>query len=98
MRKVVIEESVRRRMNELECYLLDELKLSEDAALRRSARMRRFVASLSGVADYSLCRFKKWRAQGWRCAVFEKNWIFAYEVFDGGIIVRDMSHAALLKE
>jgi len=30
--------------------------------------------------------------------VFEKNWIFAYEIYDGGVIVRDMAHATTLAE
>jgi hypothetical protein len=30
--------------------------------------------------------------------VFEKDWVFAYEIFDGGVIVRDMSHVAILIE
>ena len=75
-------------MAELESYLINELKLSKAAALRRSARMRKFVSSLSAPADYPLCRFKKWRMLGYRCAVFEKDWIFAYEIFIDGIIDR----------
>ena len=56
------------------------------------------LKSLAGAADYPLCRFKKWHRLGYRCAVFEKNWVFAYEVFDDGIIIRDMCHTAILKE
>jgi len=76
----------------------DELKLSKEAARKRSDRMRTFVHSFSNEVDYSLCRFKKWRIFGYRCAVFEKTWVFAYEVFDDGVIVQDMSHTALLVE
>jgi len=98
MRKVNISDAVVERLEELEFFLIDELKLSEEAALKRSQRMRKFIASLSNQADYPLCRFKKWRELGYRCAVFEKSWIFAYEVFEGGVIVRDMSHTAILSE
>ena len=35
---------------------------------------------------------------GYHCAVFEKDWVFAYEVFDEGVIVRDMANTALLAE
>ena len=34
----------------------------------------------------------------YHCAVFEKDWVFAYEVFDEGVIVRDMANTALLAE
>lgn len=98
MREVVISGLVKDKIAELELYLIDELKLSENTALRRSAKMRKFVLSLWNEADYPLCRFKKWRVMGYRCAVFEKDWVFAYELFEGGIIVRDMSHTLLLSE
>ena len=98
MREVRIAGVVWAKIAELEAYLIDELELSEAAALRRSARMRQYVLSLANAADYSLCRFKKWRVLGYRCAVFEKDWIFAYETFEDGTIVRDMSHTSLLAE
>jgi len=98
MREVRVSGLVRRKIAELESYLIDELKLSEEAALQRSARMREYVRAFSHAVDYPLCRFKKWCKLGYRCAVFEKDWVFAYEIFDGGIIVRDMSHTSLLAE
>jgi hypothetical protein len=93
MRNIIISNVVHHRIDELECYLIDELKLSEEAAMKRSWRIRKFVASLSNPVDYALCRFKRWRALGYRCVVFE-GWVFAYEIFDGGVIVRDMAHGA----
>jgi hypothetical protein len=98
MREVLISDLVRNKIADLEIYLIEELKLSEEAALRRSARMREYVRAFSNAADYPLCRFKKWRVLGYRCAVFEKDWIFVYEIFESGIIVRDMSHTSLLAE
>lgn len=98
MREVLISGTVRDKIADLESYLIDGLKLSEEAALRRSNRMREYVRAFCNEADYPLCRFKKWRILGYRCAVFEKNWVFAYEVFEGGVIVRDMSHTSLLTE
>jgi len=78
--------------------LINDLKLSETAALGRSARMRKFVYALGAPGDCPLCRFKRWRMYGYRCAVFEKDWIFAYEIFTEGIIIRDMSHTSILYE
>ncbi len=98
MREVRISEVVRDKIADLESYLTDGLKMSEETALRRSGRMREFVRSLQAYADYPLCRFKKWRELGYKCVPFEKDWIFAYEVFEGGIIIRDMSHTSLLSE
>ena len=96
MREVRLSSLFSVKIAELESYLIDELKLSEEAAFHRSDRMREYVHSFRNAMDYPLCRFKKWQALGYRCAVFEKDWVFAYEIFEDGIIVRDMSHTSLL--
>ena len=98
MREVIIPYTLWSKIEEIKDYLVYELKLSQPAAEARIKRMEDFVASLSNPADNALCRFKRWRLLGYRCAVFEKSWVFAYEIIDGGVIVRDMSHAAALAE
>lgn len=98
VRKIIVSKQVRDKIDELESYLKDELQLSKEAARKRSSRMRQFVLSLSGNVDYPLCRFKRWCALGYRCAIFEKDWVFAYEILEEGIIIRDMSNTALLQE
>jgi hypothetical protein len=98
MREVIIPNNLWIKIEEIKDYLIYELKLSETAAEARTKRMENFVNSLCFPADYALCRFKKWRELGYRCAVFEKTWVFAYEIFENGVIVRDMSHTTLLKE
>ena len=98
MRKVKISEVVWDKIDELADYMVDEFKLSEDAAMRRIDRLLNFLAALGNpVVNYSLCRFKRWRELGYRCTVFE-NWVFAYEIFNEGAIVRDISHGAMLTE
>jgi hypothetical protein len=86
------------KLDDLADYMVDEFKLPEEAAMRRIDRLLVSLAKLSNPVDYALCRFKRWRALGYRCAVFESSWIFAYEIIDGGVIVRDMAHAATLAE
>jgi len=98
MREVIIPRSLWGKIENIRNYLIFELQLSEMAAEVRINRMEKFLANLSNPADYALCRFKKWRVLGYRCVVFEKSWIFAYEIFDGGIIIRDMAHTATLIE
>ena len=66
MREVLISNLVKDKIDSLESYLIDELKLSEEAALRRSERMREYIRAFSNSADYPLCRFKKWRILGYR--------------------------------
>ena len=96
MRKVVISNIAMDKISTLRIYLIEELKLSREAAYTRTDRIDNFLMSLANEVDYSLCRFKKWRTLGYKCAVFENDWVFAYEVFEDGVIVRDMSHTSLL--
>lgn len=98
MRNIIISKGVRDKIDELEAYLRDDLKLSKEAARKRSDKMRKFVLSLAGDVDFPRCRFKRWCVMDYRCAVFEKDWVFAYEVVEEGIIIRDMSNTALLTE
>ncbi len=98
MREVVISQTVLDKIDDLEQFLKTQLKMSKEAAKRRCDRIDSLFQSLAGIADYPLCRFNKWRVLGYRCVPFEKDWIFAYEVFEDGIIVRDMSHTSLLVE
>jgi hypothetical protein len=96
MCKIIIPNKLWSKIGEIKNYLINELKLSEEAAINRINRMEDFVKSFVIPTAYPLCRFKKWRDLGYRCAVFERDWIFAYEVFDNGVIVRDLSHTAAL--
>ena len=98
MSNVYISIQVRYKISQLELYLKNELKFSKEAARSRSNRMRDFVKSLDGMAIYPLCRFLRWRVLGYHCVVFEKDWVFAYEILEDGIIVQDMSHTSILAE
>jgi hypothetical protein len=102
MRRVIVSkqvtEQVTDKLSDLTSYLKNELKLSQEAAYVYNSRLLVFINSLGNPADYALCRFKRWRALGYRCAVFEKSWIFAYEIVNEGVIVRDMAHATMLAE
>jgi len=96
MCEIIIPNRLWNKIGAIKNHLINELKLSEEAAINRINRMEDFVTSFAIPTAYPLCRFKKWRELGYRCAVFERDWIFAYEVFDNGIIVRDLVHTATL--
>ncbi len=98
MRNVIILESVQERIDELQYYLLHELKLSEEFTFKRIHRMRELVATLSLPVDYAPCRFRRWRELGYRCVMFDRSWVFAYEVLPEGVIIRDMQHAKALAD
>jgi len=96
MCEIIIPDNLWSKIGAIKSYLINELKLSEEAADNRINRMENFVMSFVIPTAYPLCRFRKWRGLGYRCAVFERDWIFAYEVFDRGIIIRDLLHTATL--
>jgi hypothetical protein len=97
MREVLLADLVIYKIARLRIYLIEELKLSRHAAHKRTERIDRFLLSLGSPGDYAPCRSRAWRALGYRCVSFE-GWVFAYEVFDDGVIVRDMSHGKLLAD
>lgn len=98
MRKVIVSAQVTSQLSDLKNYLKNELKLSQQAALEHNNRFLEYINSLSAEVDHPLCRFKRWRRLGYRCAVFEKQWVLAYQIVQEGVIVRDLTNTALLIE
>ena len=101
MREVIVSEHLWGKIKEVNDYLINELHLSEEATEKRIRRMEQFVMDFAKRVDQPLCCFKKWRILGydWRSEVCSSDlWVFAYEVFDEGVIVRDMANTALLAE
>jgi len=96
MFEIIIPNRLWSKIGAIKSYLINELKLSEEAAINRINRMEDFVKSFVIPTAYPICRFTKWRELGYRCAVFERDWIFAYEVFDRGVIIRDLVHTTML--
>jgi hypothetical protein len=95
MREVLISDEVIGKIAKLRIYLIEQLKLSRHAAHKRTERIDRFLLTLGNPGDYALCQNRVWRAMGYRCVAFE-GWVFAYELFSDGVIVRDMAHGKLL--
>ena len=96
MKPVQISNAVILRLDELYQYIVDEYKMP-DTAHKRIEDIHEFLQSLGGCYVLSKCRHKKWSRLGYRCAVFDHVWIFAYQVYDDRIIIHDMEHAANIK-
>lgn len=90
-RPIIVSTNVADKLSDVVAYLKDDLKLSQEASLKYRDRFLDFIRTFSAEVDPPLCRFKKWCELGYRCAVFEKKWVIAYEIADKGIIVQDMS-------
>ena len=98
MREVIVSPTVLGKLSDLVSYLKDGIKLSEEAAQAYRGRFVQFIMTCSAEINHPLCRFKRWCKLGYRCAVFEKHWVLAYQILDEGIIIQDMCHTAILKE
>ena len=98
MRDIIVSATVLDKLSDLVSYLKDDIKLSEEAAQAYRGRIIEFIRTFSAEINHPLCRFKRWCKLGYRCAIFEKHWVLAYQIFDEGIIIQDMSHTLLLKE
>jgi hypothetical protein len=95
MRDVVISPSVRDAIEELRLFLTIEHKMSRAAATARVKRIYASLAVLSGPIDTALCRYRRWRARGYRCLPVD-NWVFAYEIVVDGVVIQDMKHSKLI--
>lgn len=85
-------------MRELNFYLIHVLKFSRPNAHKRVERLRtKMLRSASLPVIHALCRFVPWQRLGYRCVPIE-GWVFAYEVYSWGVIIREMSHSSMLAE
>ena len=98
MREVIVSPTVLGKLSDLVSYLRDDIKLSEEAAQAYRGQFVQFIMTCSAEINPPLGLFKRWCKLGYRCAVFEKHWVLAYQILDEGIIIQDMCHTAILKE
>lgn len=98
MRNIIVSATVLDKLSDLVGYLKSDLRLSEDAAQAYRNRFVAYIQTFAAEVNHPLCRFKRWCRLGYRCAVFEKHWVLAYEITDEGVIVQDMSHTAALDD
>ena len=98
MREIIVSATVLDKLSDLVSYLKNDIRLSEDAAQAYRKRFIAYLQTFGAEVDHPLCRFRRWCKLGYRCAVFEKHWVLAYEVTDEGVIVQDMSHTAMLDD
>ncbi|MDR2848199.1 MAG: hypothetical protein LBV39_03740 [Bacteroidales bacterium] len=93
MKPVEISGDVMKRIDELFHFIIDEYK-SERTAHQRIDDINIFLQSLGGNFLLAKCRRKKWHERGYRCAVFDHKWVFAYQVYAEKVIVHDMEYAS----
>ena len=96
MKPVQVSNAVILRLDELFQYIVNEYKMPVTAH-KRIEEIREFLQSLGGCFVLAKCRRKGWNKLGYRCAVFDHTWVFAYQVYDDRVIIHDMEYAANIK-
>ena len=97
MKPVEIADNVTVRINELFNHIVHEYK-APDTAHGYIEEMYEFLQKLGGCFALAKCRRKKWSEKDYRCAVFKRCWIFAYQIYDDRVIIHDMEYAPNIKD
>jgi hypothetical protein len=97
MRRVVVSAKVVDKVIEIMAYLKRDLYYSDDAVLKYKSHFERFFQVLAYPVDYARCRNRRWHNLGYHC-VTVRGWVFAYEIVEGGVIIRDMLHSKLIRD
>jgi len=93
MKPVEIDDNVMVRINELFIHIVNEFK-APATAHSYIEEINEFLQQLGSCFALAKCRRKKWRKKGYRCAVFDHRWVFAYQIYDDRVIIHDMEYAA----
>lgn len=94
---VIISRKAYNKISSLHKFIIDEIKMPLTAN-RYTEKIIAFGFSLADVPlGYKICTRPKWKSKNYRCATFDKKWIFVYEVKDNQIIIRELALGKLLK-
>ena len=95
--QVLFSKKAYKSILSLEKYLTEEIQMPL-TAYRYSNKMEIFAKSLAkNPIGYKICSRPKWNLNNYRCATFDKKWIFVFEVLQDKIIIRELVLGKLLK-
>ena len=95
--EVVLNKNANKTLDDLSSYLALELKVP-DTATKYIAKLRLFAKSLElHHFAYPICNNEKFRKKDWRCATFNKKWVFAYQIKEDKIVIHEIVFGKLLK-
>lgn len=94
---VIITRKAYNQISSIQKFILEGYKMPITAN-RFTERLIDFGFSLANVPlGYKKCTQKKWSVKNYRCATFNKTWIFVYEIKNEKIIIRDLVLGKLIK-
>jgi hypothetical protein len=95
--KVVVRKAVFRNIDEIAEHIIHTVKMPE-TALRYADRLIKFGSDLGKYPyAHALCRDLKLAENKFRCAVFDKKWIFVYKVFSTHVVIHRLVWGGQIK-
>jgi plasmid stabilization system protein ParE len=90
---IEISDIVLKRLDELFNHIVNEFN-APATAHKYIEEINEFLQKLGNGFALAKCRRKKWREKGYRYAVFDRCWVFAYQIYDDRVIIHDMEYTA----
>jgi plasmid stabilization system protein ParE len=94
--ELVLKEDALKQLESIRDYIIANGNPLN--AKKFTIRMIEFIYSLNQYPTiHSPCRYKKFKARNWNCAVFENNYIIAYKIFKFKVVVHAVINIARLQ-
>lgn len=94
--KIIFRETAKTSIREIACYI--ETKGYPETAEKFAEKLYKFGNSLAVFPNaYPLCKQKQLASKKMHCAVFHKNYIFAYKKVRNTLIIYNVIHGKTLK-
>lgn len=94
--EVIVKERALEQIEAIRDYIISEGYPFN--AAKFIERLSSYIQSINVFPFvHSPCRFKKFKARNWHCAVFENNYIIAYKIFKFKIVIHAVINAARLR-
>lgn len=78
-------------------YISDEIKMPITAS-RYADKIKDFGLSIGTNPNaWPICNSKKYSVLNYRCAIFDKKWVFVYSITTKHVIIRDVVNGKLIK-
>ena len=94
--KTILKPKAQNSINEIISYIA--LQGYPDNALRFTERIDEFIDTLGVFSEkYPVCRKLSYAKRKYRCATFEKTYIFIYKVVKKQLVIYNVIHCKRLK-
>lgn len=95
---VVLTRKALNNLKKLTSYIVSEIKMPQ-TGYRYGKKMRLFAKAIGTNPNaWPICNSKKYSTHNYRCAIFDKKWVFVYSITPKHVVIRDVVNGKLIKE